>query len=170
MSSKRTTNLNTEKLQSAAATEAFVLSQDPRKAMQEMMQTIDALRVVYVQETAALKNADTNAFLNLQDQKIKTAQDYHAGISQMFGRKDEIMMVHPELKSLLRKKQEEFSAVAKENLDAIERMRRTVDRLGSRIMQAARDAAARESVNYSAKGSLNAYRNKPVTMGLNESA
>ena len=50
------------------------LSPNPEKAIQEMMSTIDALRGVYIEETDALEKADTNAFLNLQDKKLKTAQ------------------------------------------------------------------------------------------------
>ncbi len=146
------------------------LSADPKRAMQDMMETIDALRNVYVAETTALQTADTAAFFSLQDQKIEAAQNYHSGISEFLSRKDEIMTVHPDLKSLIRRKQEEFSEIARENLDALDRMRRTVDRMGNRIMKAARDTAAREGVTYGNSGSMNSYRNKPVTMGLNESA
>jgi len=150
--------------------EKFALSSDPKRAIQDMMQTIDALRNVYVAETMALAASDTPAFLGLQDQKIEAAQNYHTGISEFLTRKDEIMMVHPDLKSLIRKKQEEFSDVARENLDALDRMRRTVDRMGNRIMQAARDASTREGVTYGKSGNMSGYKNKPVTMGLNESA
>lgn len=157
-----------ENVTNAAAKPA--LSADPKRAMQDMMETIDALRNVYVAETTALQTADTEAFFSLQDQKIEAAQNYHSGISEFLSRKDEIMTVHPDLKSMIRRKQEEFSEIARENLDALDRMRRTVDRMGNRIMKAARDTAAREGVTYGNSGSMNSYRNKPVTMGLNESA
>lgn len=159
--------INTSRLSNA---ENFALSADPKQAMQDMMQTIDALRNVYVAETAALKSSDTDTFLTLQDEKIIAAQRYHNGISDFLSRKDEILLVHPDLKSMIRRKQEEFSVVAKENLDALDRMRRTVERMGNRIMQSARDAATRDSVSYNPNGNMSGYRNKPVTMGLNESA
>lgn len=152
------------------ANEKPSLSADPKRAIQDMMETIDALRNVYVAETVALQTADTATFFSLQDEKIEAAQNYHTGISEFLARKDEIMTVHPDLKNIIRRKQEEFSEVARENLDALDRMRRTVDRMGNRIMKAARDAAAREGVTYGNSGSMNSYRNKPVTMGLNESA
>lgn len=161
------TLVNTGNLSSG---EKFALSSDPKRAIQDMMQTIDALRNVYVAETMALAASDTPAFLSLQDQKIEAAQNYHTGISEFLTRKDEILTVHPDLKSLIRRKQEEFSDVARENLDALDRMRRTVDRMGNRIMQAARDAATREGVTYGKSGNMNGYKNKPVTMGLNKSA
>lgn len=159
--------INTSRLSNA---ENFSLSADPKQAMQDMMMTIDALRSVYVAETTALQSSDTDAFLNLQDEKIIAAQRYHNGLSDFLNRKDEILSVHPDLKSMIRRKQEEFSAVARDNLDALDRMRRTVDRMGSRIMQAARDTATRDSVSYGNKGSMTGYNNKPITMGLNESA
>ena len=146
------------------------LSADPKRAMQDMMETIDTLRNVYAAETAALQAADTDGFFALQDEKIEAAQNYHSGISELLARKDEMLSVHPDLKSLIRRKQEEFSEIARENLDALDRMRRTVDRMGNRIMKAARDTAAREGVTYGNSGSMSSYRNKPVTMGLNESA
>ncbi|HPF79224.1 MAG TPA: hypothetical protein PLF01_08045, partial [Alphaproteobacteria bacterium] len=48
----------------------YVLSTDPNKAMQEMMLTIDRLRASLIEETAALKDADTKTFLSLQDKKL----------------------------------------------------------------------------------------------------
>ncbi len=154
----------------ASNAENFSLSADPQQAIQDMMSTIDALRNVYIAETAALKSSDTTAFLTLQDEKIIAAQRYHNGISDFLERKDEILKTRPDLKAIIHRKQEEFSAVAHENMDALARMRRTVERMGARIMQAARDAATREGVTYSNNGNMHGYRNKPVTMGLNESA
>jgi hypothetical protein len=158
------------KKQTQAATQETLLSHDPAKAMQEMMQAIDALRNIYVEETIALKAADTKAFFGVQDRKIEAAQNYHAGITEAMARKDELLQAHPQMKSLFRRKQEEFSKIADENLEALDRMRRTVDRLGNRIMRSARDSAMRDGVSYSARGDLSGYKNKPVTMGLNESA
>ena len=145
-------------------------SADPVTAMQDMMASIDTLRGIYIEETAALNAADTNAFFGIQERKIRAAQDYHAEITGLVARKDELLNVHPELKSLVRKKQEEFSHVTRENLDALNRMRRTMDRLGRRLTQAACDAAKSESVAYGSGGHLSTQRGKPVTVGINESA
>lgn len=146
------------------------LPRDPGHALNEMMQAIDALRNVYVEETTALKAADTKAFFNLQDKKIETAQKYHDGFTEFMLRKNEMLNVHPDLKKIFGRKQTEFSKVAAENIEALQRMSRTADRLGQRIMRAARENAARDGVAYGAGGNMNLHRNKPVTMGLNESA
>lgn len=145
-----------------------LLPRDPSQALNEMMMTIDALRQVYVAETNALKESDTKAFLGLQDQKITAAQKYHDNFTQFMARKDEIKKIHPDLRKLFGRKQVEFSQIAAENLEALSRMNRITDRLGQRIMRAARDNAAREGVAYGSRGSMST--NRPVTMGLNESA
>lgn len=148
----------------------MALPRDPSQALNEMMLAIDALRQVYVAETAALKDSDTKTFLGLQDRKIETAQKYHDGFTEFMIRKDEIMKAHPDLRKLFGRKQVEFSKIAAENLEALGRMNRITDRLGQRIMRAARENAAREGVAYSSGGNMSMHKNKPVTMGLNESA
>jgi hypothetical protein len=151
-------------------TETAVLSANPVQALQDMMKTLDNLRAVYEEETRALRLSDIKAFFALQNKKIAAAQEYHAGIAELVNRKDELLIVHPDMKSLFNRKHDEFSAVAHDNIEALDRMRRTVDRLGNRMVRAARDSAARDSVSYSAHGHLTGSRNKPVTMGMNESA
>lgn len=147
-----------------------VLSANPAEALQDMMQTLDTLRSVYEEETKALQVSDIKAFFALQNKKIAAAQDYHAGIAELITRKDEMLDVHPDMKTIFGRKHDEFSTVARDNMEALDRMRRTVDRLGNRMIRAARDSAARESASYSAKGHMSGGRNKPITMGLNESA
>ena len=51
------------------------LSRNPNKAMQEMMFTIDRLRSSLIEETAALKDTDTQTFMSLQDKKLDVARD-----------------------------------------------------------------------------------------------
>ncbi|MDB5492527.1 MAG: hypothetical protein JWO78_2376 [Micavibrio sp.] len=148
----------------------MTLSRDPSQALNEMMLTIDALRQVYVAETTALKASDTKTFLSLQDSKIEAAQKYHDGFTEFMLRKDEIMKAHPDLRKLFGRKQVEFSKIAADNIEALGRMNRITDRLGQRIMRAARENAAREGVAYGSGGNMNTQKNRPVTMGLNESA
>jgi hypothetical protein len=150
-------------------TEHKILSENPVKALQDMMQTLDNLRKVYEEETKALQGSDIKAFFALQNKKIEAAQDYHAGIAELVSRKDEILEVHPDLKPVFSRKHEQFSVAAQENLEALDRMRRTVGRLGNRMVSAARESAIRDSVNYGAKGQMNGARHRPVTIGLNES-
>ncbi|AGH98453.1 flagellar protein FlgN [Micavibrio aeruginosavorus] len=148
---------------------AITLPTDPARAMQDMMETIDSLRAVYVEENEALNAARTRDFMALQPRKLETTRAYHDGISQMIARKNDFLNVHPDLKSLFRKKQEEFTVVAEENMEALDRMRRSVNRLNERIMTAARKSMERDGVNYGAHGKMKGYHST-APMTLNESA
>lgn len=149
--------------------EKFALSGDPKKAIQEMMATIDALRSLYLEENEALEKSDTRSFMMLQERKIETARKYQSGIAQILERKDEIRAADPALRQRLVAMQEEFSSITSRNVQALERVQRGVKRLGERIMNAARDAAQKDVVNYGKKGVLNKYKG-PVSIGLSEKA
>lgn len=148
---------------------AIVLPADPNKAMQQMMDTIDSLREVYVEENAALESADTRKFMSLQDRKIAAARDYQSCTAQMMERRDELQHIDNALKQQLLNMQEEFAGIMAENLKAIDHMRRGVQRLNDRIMTSAREAARTKNVNYSAKGRLHTNE-RPVSIGLSEQA
>ena len=106
--------LSREKLQTGKsdAAEELVLSRNPDRAMQEMMQVIDNLRAVYVEENEALLKADTSRFLALQDKKLRAARDYKAGAEQILERKKEFAKISPALRQKLLAKHEGFSAPA----------------------------------------------------------
>ena len=158
--------LNTGNLETASS---FVLSRNPDRAMQEMMETIDTLRAIYVEENDALLAADTSRFLSLQQKKLEAARDYKAGAEQIMQRKAEFKNANPALRRKFETKYNEFSRLSTVNLDALARMRRVVQRLGDRIMSAAREAAQKDTPNYGATGNLNKNERR-VSLGLNESA
>jgi flagellar biosynthesis/type III secretory pathway chaperone len=163
-----TKSLNTGKLEQSGARE-LVLSRNPDHAMQEMMETINSLRAVYAEENAALLAADTRLFLALQERKIQTVRNYQAATQQIISRRDEFKSVKPEVRHQLRGMQEDFSKLSAVNLHALDRMRKSVQRLGARIMNAARESVQKTSVNYGASGSMNKIE-RAVSIGLNESA
>lgn len=162
-------SLNTRNLEpDAGHVKKLILSGDPDKAMQQMMDTIDSLREIYVEENKALLASDTQTFLRLQKKKISAARRYQTGAEQMRGRKDELQHIDNALKQQLISKQEEFSGIMAENLKAIDRMRRGVARLNDRIMSSARESAQKNNINYSEQGRLN-KNERPVSIGLSES-
>ena len=153
----------------ASDLEKYALSADPHKAMQEMMATIDSLRTLYMEENAALDKCDTRTFLTLQERKIESARRYQSGIAQMLERRDEMRTADPAMRQRLVTMQEDFSTLTAANVKALDRVQRGVKRLGERIMNAARDAAQKEAVNYGKKGLLKKYKG-PVSIGVSESA
>jgi len=145
------------------------LSRDPNKAMQEMMVTIDSLREALLEETAALKDADTKTFLDLQDKKLDIARHYLDGMSQLLNRKEELKQADPVIQDKLEEKRSLFSEAAQDNHAAIKRMQSGMKRLGERIMEKAREAARKEEqLIYGASGQM--YSGIRASVGVNESA
>ena len=145
------------------------LPNDPNRAMQEMMGTIDRLRSSLVDETAALKEADTQTFLSLQDEKLDVARDYLEGMTQLLARKDELKKADPALIQKLELMRTDFAETAYENHAALERMKNGMKRLGERIMETARETSRKErQIIYGASGQMQAGMKS--TMGINESA
>lgn len=150
---------------------AFILSRDPTKAIQDMMSTIDELRDVYITETEALKSIDTPTFLGIQNKKLSTAKRYQRGIEEILVRKDEMRRVDPALKKRLERMQNEFSDLAHENMQALERMQRTMERVGNTVRNAARDAVNKQrAYSYGETGALHRTENKIVSTGVSETA
>lgn len=168
---RETTNnaLNKNKLNASEAAKQMVLSRNPNTAIQEMMETIDALRSVYLEENEALESADTKRFLSLQQRKLGIARTYQDGARQLVERKDEMKTADPDLKKKLEDMQADFSEITSKNLSALERVRGSVQRMNDRIMTSARDAAQKRNVQYRSNGSLE-QNERSVSIGVTESA
>jgi hypothetical protein len=151
---------------------APMFSADPSAAMREMMQTIDALRQVYVRETGALNTADAKTFMALQDEKLEAARRYQRGVEEMLERREELKNVSPAMKKRLEDMQKEFSGLARQNMEALERMQRIAQRLGNTLRAAAKEAAVRQrGVSYNEIGKMSGNGRKPVSAGsLSETA
>ena len=149
--------------------EKVILSKEPQKAMQEMMQIIDSLRTTMMEETEAVRENDTKAFIRLQDKKMEAATHYQDGVSQMIARKDEMRTAPESMKEQLAKMREEFMDIAKENMQMLERMRNGMQRLSDRIMKAAKkEAENSQKFVYGAHGKLEG--SGKASIGVNERA
>jgi hypothetical protein len=148
-----------------------VLPADPNMAMQQMMDTIDTLRHVYVRETEALTSADTQTFLGLQEEKLTVARKYQRSIEEFLGRSEEMRSVNPLARKRLAQMQKDFSNLANQNLEALSRMQRTIERVGNTLRNAARDAAKKQrAFSYGETGKLQSDDNRRVSMGISETA
>jgi len=147
------------------------LHRDPNKAMQQMMDTIDALRSVYERETDALEKMDTNTFLSLQADKEIHALAYQAGINEIIARKDEMKKVDPALKDRLNTMQKEFSDLAVQNMAALERMNRAVTRLNGTIREVAKQEVKKQNAfNYNEIGRFEDSERKNISISISEEA
>lgn len=142
------------------------LSSNPKKAIQEMMETIDNLKSVYERETDALDKSDVKTFMALQEEKLSTAQIYQDNIAQMISRKEELKAIDPEARNKLEAMQSDFSKLAKKNMIALKKMQKTMDRFGGTLREAAREAVKKDhSTNYTAKGRMDLDDAKRITTG-----
>ncbi|NCC22981.1 MAG: hypothetical protein EOM26_11065 [Alphaproteobacteria bacterium] len=148
-----------------------VLAKDPNRAMQEMMTIIDELHGILDAETRALTTADTKTFFGLQEKKIRAAQAYHDGATQILERKDDFAGIKVSLRKKLEERQEAFQKTTTLNLKKLKSMNRGVQRYSNRLMESAREHAAKvNTVNYSAAGKVTTNPNKTVSIGVSESA
>ncbi len=146
-----------------------LLSHDPKKAMQEMMEIIDQLRGIMQAENEALNNTDTKTFIAIQDRKIEAARVYQDGVNQMITRKDDMKKAPEKMKLQLEAMRADFLTLAEENLEALERMRKGMSRLSDRIMNLAKsEAAESQKFVYGAHGKLEG--SGKASIGVNERA
>ena len=149
----------------------FTLPASPDKALQEMMNTIDVLRDIYTMETKALESTDTQKFLEIQEKKLLSADRYRQSIEQMMARKDEMSKADPVLKERLKEMQNDFSALADKNKEALSRMQRCSERLSNTLRNAAKKAIQKKrSVAYSETGTLRKNSTKHIPMSISETA
>lgn len=144
----------------------FILSRNPEKAIQEMMETISNLQKVYIKETEALEKSDTDSFLNLQEEKLTAAHYYQDHISQIIQRRDEMRGLDPSLRRKLENMHTELSETGIKNMRAIERMKRGLDRLAGTLRDAAKkEAEKKQGLHYGATGHIRKARNKALSTG-----
>lgn len=151
--------------------QSITLSQNPNVAMQEMMDTINALRGVYQRETDALEAGNTRAFLEIQNEKLQVARLYQEGVEQIMKRKEEMKKTNPLLRQRLEDMQKNFVELSAKNMEALKRMGRVTERLGNTVRVAAKEAAVKKRVfSYGETGALKSTEKKTVSMGLSETA
>lgn len=157
--------------QEAQQAPAFILPSDPDMALEQMILTIQHLKDVYIRETRALEEADSKAFLAMQEEKFAAAQNYQDGIAQILARKDDMKNARPALKTSLQKLQQEFTPLFERNLEALERMDKAMTRLGEKIRGVAMDEANKHrTLSYGESGHVTHDDRKMVSTGMIETA
>lgn len=148
------------------------LPRDVNAALKTVIGTVSGMNAIYTEETAALDALDTPRFLALQPTKIERATHYHAHITEMLSRKEELHKADPRLKSALRNLYAAFDDLSKRNLEALDRMKHGTERLGQTIRNAAVNAAkSQRNLSYGESGTLsNSIKNKVISTGLSETA
>lgn len=144
---------------------------DPNKTLTDMIETVRKLQSVYERETDALENVDTQGFLAVQEEKLNSAKEYQTGIEAIMAHKNEMRLADLGLKKELERMQERFTELSFKNMDALKRMQRTMERLGTTIRRAAKDEAKKQrAFSYGANGIMKDDSKKQISLGLSETA
>ncbi|MCK6418092.1 MAG: hypothetical protein L6Q57_04025 [Alphaproteobacteria bacterium] len=147
-----------------------ILPRDPEKAVMDVINRIKRLIGVYERETAALEQSDIRTFSSLQDEKIHIATLYESALRQIISRRAEISTINAHLKSQLRDLQEEFGAITRRNLDALDRVGKSTKRLAEMIIKSAcRDLQGQNATSYTEAGTTQ-ERRAGLSIGISQSA
>ena len=99
-------------------------TQNPGEIINDVMQSIDALRTIYTQENERLNEADAKGFMALQDEKSTHINIYRDRIENLMMNRDQVRAADPLLKKKLQAKQAEFAALCETNLKGLKKMKR----------------------------------------------
>lgn len=146
-------------------------TQDLKKDINLLMQSIDVLRDIYKEENKALAESNPRAFLGLQNNKIEAANMYRDRIQAIMSRRDEVKARYPDLSHQVQSKQREFSNLVEENMKGLKRMQRAGERLFDRIRLSAKESVQSKGMfNYSDSGRVSQSRKAVVSTGISETA
>lgn len=138
--------------------------------VEELISATEALIQIYEQETEALKASDTKTFLSLQDNKIEISQQYQDIHVNITAQKEALAALPVTLKDKLKDMDLKFKTTAQKNLKALNTMEKSMSRLNTRILNAAKGAIQEKRARYGADGTLNNEQNKRISISINESA
>ena len=92
-------------------------------------------------------------------------------MQKLLAQKDQLQSAAPADKERLQEARKAMIEASRENLDALERTNKSLNRISERIMNLAREKAAKQSVSaYSNKGALYNKSKRPVSVGVIETA
>lgn len=139
--------------------------------LNDMIKSISRLHDVYLQETDALERSDTKRFIDLQEDKLIAAKDYQDQAHYVLRNRENMVNASPDLKKRIEELQKEFADISSQNNIALERMKRTTNRLSDSIRNAAKKAAQKKvAVNYGASGVMKSDERKIISTGIIETA
>ena len=146
------------------------LPRDVNKALEDMMARITRMMDLYNRETQALENFDMSGFSALQSEKLDAAGDYESAARQILLRRGEMQSASAVLKENLQTMQREFSRLCARNLEALERARRSSQRLANvMIEKACKSLQHHIPVSYTESGTAH-NRRAGLSIGINQSA
>lgn len=151
------------------AKSGYIVPDDINVALLHTIISVTALRDVMIKENEALEQANTVAFMDIQEEKVEVARRYELLVNAIMSRKEDIKAADQKLKEQLQRLQDSFGPVAKTNRERIERMRNATQLLSERIMKSAREQVEKDNqFAYGASGKM--QRGTKAFIGVDERA
>lgn len=138
------------------------------KAIDSIVVSAQDLTEILNQETACLKAADTKGFKALHDQKTEFTQRYEAQFTKLIANKEQLKGAPVSELERLQEARKNVINASKENLEALKRTNKSLNRLSERILNLARENQQASTATYSSKGSLYTNDKRPISVGLIE--
>lgn len=142
----------------------------PEAAVQDMLQFLKVFAAFLEEETEALRAAEYDRADDMQHRKKELSHQYQSRIQVLVNRKEEIQKMPEQIKEMIIQARLAFSKVLTENLQAIDGVRQSSQRMVNRILESARESVS-EDAGYNAHGQIYSTTSKgssPVSIRLNE--
>lgn len=150
---------------------SFLQKAKPEALIKYMMDTINELSELYKAESEVLRNSDTKGFTAMQDKKFRLAQKYQEGVKHILARQTEMKALPEETKQKLKDMQKNFSALADENMTALSRMQKCIDKFHVIMRRAITDKVKKENTYYyTASGKTSSDNKRSLQGALSETA
>lgn len=144
-------------------------NRDIRSDVQDVLSMIEKFGGLLKAETEALQEADFRKVDTLQADKRAYAREYHALVTTLSSRKDDVVKLDLSVRERLIRARTEFTIILNDNLRALEAAKEGARRLANRILDVARQAVTEEQhTNYSAKGQQQAYTSSMRSLSVDQ--
>lgn len=132
------------------------------------LNTIMGFRFVIEEETAALRDYDFRKAIDVQKQKEEYAVRYADIIEELSAKSDQLKKLPEEIKQRFRTENELFTRAAEENKAILLISGKIAARLSNRVITIAKQAMAKDGLNYTRYGTSKQSFVKPLHLQVNE--
>lgn len=139
-------------------------------AINSIILSAENLTEIIEKETACLRVADSHGFKSLHAQKESFAHSYEAQFQKLIANKGELKALAPEDLQRLTQARKKMTDASIENFAAMERTKRSLNRLSERIMKLARNQSQHNTNLYSSSGALYSSQGTAKSIGIGEDA
>lgn len=137
-------------------------------AIDSIIMSATNLTEIIQKETEYLRAADTKNFQALHATKTEHAHAYQAQFMKLVSNKGQLKSADPEALERLQQARSEMISASNENLEALSRTTKSLNRISERILKLARKKSQGNALAYSAKGTVYDNTKTPISVGLTE--